>query len=61
MTCFMEGDGTFLLGCQDLGLFLQTSDYAVNGGKEVLLLNSLLVVSGGNQGSLVADIGYIGT
>ena len=50
----------FLVG-HYLGAFFQSTHYAVNGVAEVLALHRLFVVARGNQGSLVAHIGYVGS
>ena len=54
-------DSALLLSGNDLALALESADYTVDGIEEVLLVDSLLAVSGGDQGSLVADIGDVGT
>ena len=56
----MQGDGAFLLLGEHLGFFLQSSDDTVYCGKEILLLHLPLVVSGSDEGSLVAYVGDVG-
>ena len=61
MAGLVEGDGALLGGSHHLGLLLKSADDTVNSIQEILLLHTLLVVAGGNQGSLVADVGNVGT
>ena len=61
MTSLMEGDATLLVGSHHLGLLLQSTYDTVNGIEEVLLAHRLLVMASSYQGSLVANIGDVGT
>ena len=61
MSGFMMSDGLLLLRSDYLGLPFQPSDNPINGIKEILLLDGLLVTSCCSQCCLVADIGDIGT
>ena len=61
MTGLMEGDASLLVGSHHLGLLFQSTHDAVYGIEEVLLANSLLVVAGGDEGSLVAYVGDVGS
>ena len=61
VTGLVDGDGALFGLGHHLGLLLQTADDTVDGIEEVLLLNRLRVVAGSDEGSLVADIGDIGT
>ena len=61
MTSLVEGDGTLLLRCHHLCLLLKTADDAVYGVEEVLLAHHLAVVACCDEGSLVADVGDVGT
>ena len=56
-------DGYRLLLClrHHLGLLLQSTDNAVHGVQEVLLAHLLAVMTGSYQGSLVTNIGNVGT
>ena len=51
--------GALFLGGDDFVLAFQTADYAVDGGEEILTLDAALVVAGGYEGRLVADVGYV--
>ena len=53
--------GPLLSGRYDLAAALQTSNDAVNGVEEVLTVHCLLVLAGGYQRGLVADVGYVGS
>ena len=57
----MDGNGLFLLLCQDFGLFLKTADDAVNGIKEILFVNGFLVVACSNECCFVAYIRDVGS
>ena len=57
----MKGNGALLVVGHHLCLLLKTADDAVHGVKEVLLAHGLVVMTCGNEGSLVADVGNIGT
>ena len=61
MTSLVEGNRALLLCCEQFGLLLQTTDDTVNGIEETLLIHPFLVIAGSDEGSLVADIGDIGT
>ena len=60
MAGLMACDGFLLFGGCDLRAFLKTADNAVYGIDEVLTLNVGLVVTGGDKGRLIADVGDIG-
>ena len=61
MPCLVYCDGTiFLLGDHLIALLQATND-AVDSGREVLLGDSLLVVAGCDECSLITYIGYICT
>ena len=60
MAGLVDGYGALLVGGHHLGLLLQTADDAVYGVEEVLLAHMGAVVTGGDEGSLVADIGDVG-
>ena len=59
VTRLVDSDGALLLGGHHLGLLLQTADDAVHSVEEVLLGDGFLVVAGGDQGGLVADVGNV--
>ena len=61
MSGLVVGYYALLLVGDDLVLALQTAYNAIDGGQEVLLRDEFLVVPGGDQGRLVADIGNVGT
>ena len=61
VSCFVDGDGTLLVGGHDLGLFLQAAYDAVNGTEEIFLGDSCVGVTGCNQCGFVADVGYVGS
>ena len=60
VSCLVDGDAAFLLVGGDFRLFLQAADDAVDGGVEVGEVDHLLVVAGGDEGGLVADVGDVG-
>ena len=59
MTCLVMRNGPLLLRSYDLRLSLKSSYDPVYGIKEVLLVNSVLVLSCSSKCRLVADIGDI--
>ena len=59
MTCLMMSDRLLFCRSYYLVLSFETSDDPVDGIKEILLVDSLLVMSCSCEGSLVADIGDI--
>ena len=61
MSCFVKGNGALLVVGHHLCLLLQTAYDTVHGVKEVLLAHSLVVMTCGNEGCLVADVGDIST
>ena len=61
MAAFVEGHHSFLMGGEDFGAFLQTTNNAVHSIQEVLFVYLLLILTGSNQGSLIAYIGDIST
>ena len=61
MTCLVDGDGALFGLRHHLGLLLQTTYDTVDGIEEVLLLYLLRVMAGSNQGSLITNVGNIGT
>ena len=54
------GDGLLLLRGEDTAAAFQASDDPVHSGEEILFLNLLLVVAGGDEGGLVTHIGDVG-
>ena len=61
VSCLVDGNAAlFFLGHYFRGLF-QSADDAVYGVEEVLLTHRLAVVSCGDEGCLVADVGNVGT
>ena len=61
MAGLVEGDGALLGGGHHLGLFLKSADDTVHSIQEILFLHTLLVVAGGYQRGLVADVGDVST
>ena len=56
----MIGDRPFFGRNDDLVLAFQAADDPVDGAEEILLLDLFLIVAGGDQGRLVADVGDVG-
>ena len=61
MASLMDGDSTLFVRCHHFGFLLQSANDAIDGIEEVLIAHFLLVMAGRYQGSLIADIGNIGT
>ena len=58
---FMDGDSLFLFVGGYLRTLLETAHDSVDGVDEVLSSDGMLVVARGDQGCLVADVGYVGS
>ena len=61
MTGFVIRRSPFLTHAHDRALAFDSSHYPVDGIKEILIVDYLLVPAGRGKGSFVADIGYIGS
>ena len=57
----MDGDSLFLFVGGYLRTLLETAHDSVDGVDEVLSSDGMLVVARGDQSSLVADVGYVGS
>ena len=60
VTGFVEGDGPLLGIGDELVLLFESPHHAVHGIEEVLLAHLVGIPSGGDQGSLIADVGDVG-
>ena len=60
MSRLVQGDAAFFVLRHHLGLAFKTSNYAVDGIEEVLLVHTLVAMTCGYQGGLVADVGNVG-
>jgi len=60
MAGLMIGNGLFLLGSNDFVLFFKPANNPVHGIEEVFLGHRLFLLTGCDQGRLVADVGNVG-
>ena len=61
MPGFVQGDGALLGGGHDFGFLLESADDAVYSIEKILLAHSRSIVACGYEGSLVADVGDVGS
>ncbi len=61
VACLVDGDAMLLLLRHDLRLLLETADDTIDRCVEVLGIDKGLVVAGGDEGCLVADVGDVGS